>query len=382
MRKPSLCIKDNPSEKHPWRIEGHRENGKRKRLFFKTKGEAETRLAQLKAIKAREGEDAANLTMEQRADAVRAMKALRGHSVTLEAVALEYVERMKAIDRSRSFSDVYEELIEAKENDGASREHLNAMKVRLKKFREDYGDKLVAAFTSHEIDDWLRGQKLVPQTRKNYRDAIRLAFNFAISRDYCEKNPVDKVGKVKVVASPPEVFTPDEVARIMGAAASEAPEIIPFLGIGFFAGVRVAEIGRMDWKEVRLERGFLEVTAKSAKTSSRRLIDIEPNLAAWLAPYARKSGAVLVPNHRKLFEMVRRKSGVKWKANGMRHSFASYHLARGQNAAATAMLLGHPNTNMLYAHYRELVAREEAETYFQIIPAKDQANIVPLVREG
>jgi integrase len=52
----------------------------------------------------------------------------------------------------------------------------------------------------------------------------------------------------------------------------------------------VAEIQRLDWKDIRLDRRFIEVSAANAKTSSRRLVRIEDNLAAWLAPFALQSG--------------------------------------------------------------------------------------------
>jgi len=55
------------------------------------------------------------------------------------------------------------------------------------------------------------------------------------------------------------------------AAASK--EIVAALAIGAFGGLRPAE-----WKEVRLDRSFIEVTAKNAKTASRRLVTIQPNL--------------------------------------------------------------------------------------------------------
>ena len=71
------------------------------------------------------------------------------------------------------------------------------------------------------------------------------------------------------------------------------------LAIGAFAGLRDAEIKRLDWSEIDLRRGFIEVTANKAKTARRRIIRIQPNLAQWLAPYGAMSGSVVPANARK-----------------------------------------------------------------------------------
>jgi integrase len=382
MRRPSLKIsKSRDTETratHRWRIEGHRENGKRKRLFFATRQEAEIVLARLKHTKAKEGEDAARLDMTQRADAVRALGILSPLNVSLESAARFYADHRAALDRSRPVAEVVREVLDTKKRDGASPSHLQTMRLILEKFSRSFPGKAVAEVESVQVDDWLRSLPCGPTTRNGYRRYLVLFFNYAENRGYCDSNPVTKTAKAKQVASPPSIFSPEETSRILTAARNTAPETLPFFAISFFAGVRVAEVHRLDWKEVKIERRFIEVGAAKSKTASRRLVHIEDNLAAWLAPYARKSGTICGPNFRKLFDKVRTAAGVEWKDNGMRHSFASYHLARGQDAAATAMQLGHPNTNMLYAHYRELVTQEDAARFFAIVPDAGASNVIPL----
>src|SRR2546430_16070985 len=54
-------------------------------------------------------------------------------------------------------------------------------------------------------------------------------------------------------------------------------------------------------------------------------------------------------------------------------SCASYHLAHFKNAASTALELGHHESRITFAHYRELVKPKEAERYWNIMPT-DIAN--------
>ena len=99
------------------------------------------------------------------------------------------------------------------------------------------------------------------------------------------------------------------------------------------------------------------MTALKAKTRRRRLVKISANLAEWLKPLARENGPVICE-----------KSGVEWKKNGMRHSYASYHLSKHEDANSTALQLGHANTEMLFSHYRELVHPEDATEYWNLAP--------------
>ncbi len=116
-------------------------------------------------------------------------------------------------------------------------------------------------------------------------------------------------------------------------------------------------------------RARIEVTAFKSKTASRRLVTIQPNLKAWLAPLARSSRRVQPPNSRKLREAAQRRAGIgKWPTDALRHSFASFHLAKFQDAPALALQMGHTTTAMLFAHYREVVTPEAAEAYWKIKP--------------
>ena len=45
--------------------------------------------------------------------------------------------------------------------------------------------------------------------------------------------------------------------------------ILPMIVIGGFAGLRHAEISRLDWQDIDLEEGFIEVKASNAKTDNQ-----------------------------------------------------------------------------------------------------------------
>ena len=79
------------------------------------------------------------------------------------------------------------------------------------------------------------------------------------------------------------------MAKILHAAP---PHLVPILAIGAFSGIRMAELNRLDWSAVDLDRGIIELRAGQAKTASRRIIPITNNLRAWIEPLERTGKVV------------------------------------------------------------------------------------------
>jgi integrase len=86
------------------------------------------------------------------------------------------------------------------------------------------------------------------------------------------------------------IYSPWEVTQCL---SHSRPEMVPFLAIGAFAGLRSAEIERLDWSEVHLADKFIEIKAAKAKTASRRIVPITGNLAKWLKDHAKDEGRVV-----------------------------------------------------------------------------------------
>ena len=205
---------------------------------------------------------------------------------------------------------------------------------------------------------------------------LHLFFKFAVAHGYAHDNPVLGVEKVKVKHGDTLIFTPQEITKLLAAVS---PEFLPCLAIGAFAGLRSAEIERLDWSEIDLAGGHITIGANKAKTASRRVVPIHENLAAWLAPYAGQKGNVWKGNHDEFYgaqQETAEAAGLKWKANAMRHSFASYRLAETQNAAQVALECGN-SPQIVFHHYRELVKPADAKLWFNVAP-ETPANVVTM----
>jgi integrase len=353
----------------------------RNRQFFKDKAEAETVLEQKLIEQENYGTAGLSFNDRQRAEYLECVEQLQPFGVTIRDAVNFYVPHLRATKRTCTAAELVDELLQVKEADGASERYLSDLRSRLTSFSDSFDGKPVAEITSPQIDEWLRslsdketGKRLSPVTRNNFRRVLIVAFNFARDRGYCVSNPAEKTARAKVIETAIGILTVDQTARLLENAPGE---LVPYLVIGAFAGLRRAELERLDWKEIDLQSNLIEVTASKAKSARRRFVRIRPNLAKWLQPYVQLSGDVTPPNYRELLDSAREAAGIhEWPQNALRHGFASYHLAQFNDAAALALELGHTNSNLVFQHYRQLVKPKQAERYWKIAPASGGKHIV------
>jgi integrase len=370
MKRPTLRVLEyRHSQTHPWYLDLRPFN--RGRKFFKTKAEAEAeRLRQITTLE-RHGREAIGLAPGELSAIIQARKKLAKHGKTIEHAATFYLDYLERIRRCNvTVGELAKEVLEAKCKDGRAPMYVADLKKRLAKFSADFGDRPIAAISVEELDNWLRNLECGPKSRANFRANVGVMFSYAERRRVIDSNPVLRTAQPKLVDKPPEIFSVDELAALLHAALSNAPDAVPMLAIGAFAGVREAEIKRLNWSEVDQRRGHIEIRSSKVKSARRRIIEMQPNLRDWLRPYAGMTGAVVPVNARKKLDAIRKDAGLtRWPKNGLRHSFASYRLAATHNAPRIASELGHTSPQMLYSTYRELVLPDEAERYWKIAPA-------------
>jgi len=377
MKKPKIEVREyRHSTTHPWVLDLRAFGGKRQ--FYKTRTAADSEAMRQKTLLERHSRAAIGLSQRELSDIISAKQDLAKYGKSIPDAARFMVDHLEKVRRCKvTVAQLADEVVEAKRRDGMSMVYLADLRKRLSHFCRDFGEKPIAGITVEEIDNWLRDLKLSPKSRANYRANIRVLFSYAVNRRMLDSNPVAFTAKPKLHDNPPQIFTVNELQRLLDAASRLARDVLPMLAIGAFAGVRDAELKRLDWHEIDLVRGHIEIKGAKAKSARRRIIPIQPNLSAWLQPYSSSSGPVVPEGARKKLERTRTAAKLSaWPVNGLRHSFASYRLAVTHDAPRVASELGHTSPKMLYSTYRELVMPTEAERYWKIAPAAETENIV------
>lgn len=377
MRRPSFKVHEyKHSKSHRFYI-NLRAFGKG-RKFFKTRSEADAEAMRQKTLMERHGRDAIGLPQRELSDFIAAKRKLEEYGKTIGDAVEYFVDHLERIRRCKiTVAELANEVVEIKRKDGRSAKYITDLDQKLRRFCQDFGVRPIAAVAVGEIDKWLRDLNYLPKSRAQYRANIGVLFSHAERLGMIDRNPVLRTGKPKLVDAPPEIFSVDELRDLLESASSVAPDVLPMLAIGAFAGLREGEIQRLDWGEVDLSRGHIEVKAAKAKSARRRIIPIQPNLAAWLQPYSGMTGRIVPAGARRKLARVREAAKLtRWPNNGLRHSFASYRLAALHDGPRVAVELGHTSPQMLYSTYRELVLPTEAERYWTILPKEETANVV------
>jgi integrase len=370
--------------------------GKRERLNFvdleKAKLEAEAQAAKL----SRGDVDAMQLTGKDRLVYGQALESVRETGVALNAAAREYSEAWKHLDgvslvdaakfyarhqgrgiKRKPVSQAVDEIIASKEAQGVSVVYLNDLRYRLGAFADRFQCDLVS-LSRDDVRGFFDRLKLSPRSFNNYFTCLKTFFAFATDRNWLSKEAdlLASVKRRKERKSPVEIFTPTEMVSLLNQAT---PEVARCLALGAFAGLRSEEILRLEWADVMLRPGFIEVAAHKAKTAARRLVPITNNLERWLNPSLSNEGLIWTHPKGVYFKnrlRIATKAKISYKANALRHSWISYRLAEIQNVNQVALEVGN-SPQMIFRHYRELATPEQARTWFSIMP-DDAENIVSI----
>ena len=270
----------------------------------------------------------------------------------------------------RSNVQVAAEFIESLKRKGVSGIYVRNATSNLNRFTKAVAGN-IGDVTAADINRFLDGlTKLSPVSKNGVRRNLVTMFGFAKKQGYLHpdrKTAAEQSDSFKEPEKEIEIFTPDEMERILLAAHAR---ILPLIAIGGFCGIRSAEVERLNWQDIKWDRGHIEIAGHKAKTAARRLVPLPDNLKAWLAPWRQETGPIITISDVSGAlgdTAVKAKITGGWRQNALRHSFISYRVAETGDVARTSLEAGN-SPKMIFRHYREIVDEEAARTWFGMMP--------------
>jgi integrase len=372
----------------------HYAGGQRKRETFAKLADAKQRAGEVARAMLNGRIAVLELTSVDREGYVSSLQLLEPLGIPLHSAVEEYVaarSQLKGesllsavkehVARRRHFTDrrvreIVDELLAAKERDGLSDRYIETLRSHLNRFAAAFETK-IGSITSGLIEEWLAAQKIGPRARNNMRMSIITLFHFARARNYLPKGQpteVEDVPKAKDRVGKIGILTPKQLASIMRNARGD---MRLYFALGAFTGARSSEILKLDWSDVNFERGHVTISPEKAKTATRRLVPIQPNLMQWLAPYRGRTGG-LFRSRRDADKAIAfaKGQGIQWPDNALRHSYATYRLAGVSDTARVALEMGN-SPQRLMTNYRELADEHDAAAWFAIAPTRAK-NVVQI----
>jgi site-specific recombinase XerD len=185
----------------------------------------------------------------------------------------------------------------------------------------------------------------------------------------------------------PEIFTPDEIRRLLNAPSNRAPTGIrnrALLAVLYRAGLRAAEALALETRDLDADRSYVAV--RHGKGDLHRKIAMDPGgfalVLRWLETKKRRGvrsplvfctlqGDPLQPSYvRALLPRLGRKAGIEGRvhAHKLRHTFAAELAAEGTPLHEIQAWLGHANlstTSIYLAHIApvDLARRAQAREW-------------------
>jgi integrase len=233
-----------------------------------------------------------------------------------------------------------------------------------------------------EIRSFLDTAKTSDSLEHKFYKVGSLIFAYGKEQRVLVLNPFDEIDRPKVAYRVPEILEPAQFKTLLETAEEEVPELIPFLAMAGFAGVRRSELVReyaedqvLKWEDVDWQKQLITVRHEVAKQTSRkmgnrRFIPMEAALLHWLGPYRKQEG-LLIPLvdsavRRRMKELCLR-SKVNPPNNAFRHSYASYWLARSSKEGLGELSKRMGNSEAVCKrHYLETLTREEGKSWFAL----------------
>lgn len=377
-------------------VQGWQEGGKWKRRQFKEEGKAKAFAAMQQVAIENKGRAQrmilSALTQEQHDAAVIAYDRL-GKTYSLDQVVSFFLKHHRAPEYTIRLSDAIKPYLDDKERDGLRPRTLMAIKASLNRFIKFAEDPLTHQVTQQQVESYLRGLRAADGKTKaskkffnNTLNELRGFFAWCVipdkatNRPFTFENPTAEVRaydarQVREEQNARPITTaPKNLLHMMSVLCRwHGGALVPYYALAYFAGIRPAEIGRMDGREkelINLRTGIITIPANISKTRHERQVTISENLASWLQAYP---FPIAPPKHKKLHEKVRKHFGLTH--DEARHSFISYHVALHRSLGDAALQAGN-SESIIRRHYLNLHPREDGEQYFGIAPERKRRRAV------
>lgn len=352
-----------------WRVTW-RSGGKTTRRFFKTLRVANKFAKNITKEVAEYGKEFSALTARDRAELIDCWRKAKEKGYSL-AEACRFWESHGAKSASGiTVSDLMTKFLAAKAAKGLRPESLRLLGTTLDQFKAGREDTKATSVTTADVTDFINNPTWGQWRRRGAIIDLSNMFSWAIRAGHLLHNPVQAIERPTIEHKTPQILTTEQSKALLRLCRDKYPDLLAWLVISLFAGLRAAEVERLTWAEVK--RAHIKLAAHQTKGRARRLVTIKPVLRKWLALCRKAEGSVCPEDHHKKATALRRQFG-KWPKNVLRHSFISYEVARSKNVEATSIEAGN-SPDIIFRDYRELVTPKEARVFWNLTPVTVQSE--------
>ena len=384
-----------------YQVDARRKGTNGKRETFSSRSEAEERANDICADFNAGGIEGLALPAELRVAAINAEKMLKPFKKTLIEAAVFYKAHLEA-EVAKANSRLVNMLVEdwvTEKNKTSSRplrtKTLADIRETANILKKNFGQHRILEVTTKNVESFINDMETGQRRKYNIRNRLGQFFNWCVKRGHSTTNPAANI-EIHVSSSDVVILDVLECARLMEVCEAEFHDLTLYTAICLFAGLRPTECALLTWDSIHLEERQINVLRGTSKVKETRNVPIENNLLEWLSRHEGERHGLVTrkANLETRLKKLRARMGYriklpkqtnfenpdgkKWVADVLRHSYASYWLAKYKDRPHLAENMG-TSVKMIKEHYKSVVSNTAFESFWSIEPkeAKIQKSYLP-----
>ena len=313
-----------------------------------------------------------NLTL---IDAVRLIRSVldfmpKGSNLTEAQFCTKIIESGKANFRinEMSFAEGFNLYYETKKKTlrPDSLRDIRYLANRLMRSNPQLANRNFSELSRLDCEEWLNSTFSTPSQHNKCRSFLHAIFEFAIRREWCDKNPIKQIERKKIVEKEIKPLSLEEAKILLkNAKKKNCSEVV---GLMMLAGIRPKEAKRIEWNDIDLDENSIRVRSICSKTGGVRHVEICPKLKNILLEREARFGCLSPRNWSKKWKQIRDKSGFKglWVQDVLRHTYASYFAKRYSDLPRLQLNMGHRDLSLLRSRYVNMqnISKSDAADFF------------------
>ena len=220
-----------------------------------------------------------------------------------------------------------------------------------------------------ECEEWINAAFHTDSQFNKARAMLHGLFEFALRREWCDKNPIKRIERKKVIEREIQPLKLSETKRLIKTAQNESSEYAIVAALLVYAGIRPREVRRLTWRDIDTEEKTITVRSQCSKTGGVRQVEIPPVLNRLLITHKSESSSYICPmDWQRRWRKIRDNSGFRgrWVQDVLRHTYASFHAKNYADLPRLQLNMGHRDLSLLRSRYINMhgISRAEAKSFF------------------
>jgi integrase len=283
---------------------------------------------------------------------------------------------MQPAQQPRLLKPSIDEFIARKRTQNRRANYIDCLEYELGRFAKGREDMKLSDITVDVIESAIK-----PTWKPGMTRSVLAKFSVFLGdcerRDYITRNPVTRIDKPTADVISPVVFKPTELSELLRLVSRKRPDLLAYAVLGTFLGVRPHEICKLKWTDIDTSlrplrgvddpHGLLTIDTAVSKVRRRRIVPIPSTVVEWLKRADTDGPIGSTGNPTRPLAKLAKKLTIAWHHDIMRHSAASYLLAKYEDAPRVALWLGN-SPSVLMTRYYTLIHPDACTAFWSIRP--------------